>query len=126
MSSVILRKNGGFYAVYDDDTYILNYLFNYKIKDNKVGFPVSALNKVINVLENNLINYRVIDGNEVDYKKRNNYEKFVKLGKKKYSLTFRINEIIVKLDTLNEKDIDKILEYIENFYEWKVFNCKIC
>jgi len=117
MSSVILRKNGGFYAVYDDDTYILNYLFNYKIKDNKVGFPVSALNKVINVLENNLINYRVIDGNEVDYKKRNNYEKFVKLGKKKYSLTFRINEIIVKLDTLNEKDIDKILEYIENFYE---------
>lgn len=109
MSSVILRKNGGFYSAYDDDTYILNYLFKYKIKDNKVGFPKSALNKVINVLECNCINY-VVDDNIVDYKKRNNYDKFVKLGKKKYSLTYRINEIISKLDELSEKDVDKILD----------------
>ena len=28
MSSIKFRKNGGFYSVYGDDTYILYYLFN--------------------------------------------------------------------------------------------------
>lgn len=113
-SNVVLRKNGGFYSVYGNDCYIFYYLFGYKIVDDRVGFPVSAYNKVINTLEENFISYEVVNGNLANYKKRNNYEKFVKLGKKKHSLDFRIKEIISKLDKLQEKDIDKILDYIES------------
>lgn len=48
---VVFRKVGGFYHVFDGDSYILNYLFNYKIVGNRVGFPINSINKVINILE---------------------------------------------------------------------------
>ena len=49
---IIMIKVGNFYHSYDDDGIILNYLFNYKIKDNSmVGFPVSSLDKVKRRLE---------------------------------------------------------------------------
>lgn len=57
MSEVILRKNGGFYSVNGDDCYIFYYLFNYKIVSDRVGFPLSAYNKVVNTLEDNKISY---------------------------------------------------------------------
>ena len=38
-------KKGGFYTVYNNDCYIINYLFNYKIVNNKTGFPISSINK---------------------------------------------------------------------------------
>lgn len=113
-SNVVIRKNGGFYCVYGNDAFIFYYLFGYKIVDDKVGFPKSVYNKVINVLDENTISYDVVNGDLADYKKRNNYDKFVKLGKKKHSLDFRIKDIISKLDTLNEKDINKILDYVES------------
>ena len=121
-SKVVIRKNGGFMCVFGDDAYILYYLLGYKIKDDKVGFPNSAYNKVINILEDNHINYEFGEIN-IDYKKKNNYDKFAKLGRKKFSLDYRVNDIISKLDKLNEKDIDKILSYVESFYEWKIFSC---
>ena len=49
MKEVVLRKSGGFYHVNSDDCYILYYLFNYKIVSDRVGFPISAYNKVINI-----------------------------------------------------------------------------
>lgn len=113
---VVLRKNGGFYCVYGDDTYILNYLFNYKIKDDKVGFPISVLDKVINGLEEKCINYE-LNNNLIDFKNKNNYKKYYTLGKKKCNIDYRTNEIINKLNSLDEKKIDKILKYIEKLYE---------
>lgn len=50
-NSVELLKNGGFYSVFDESCYIMLYLFNYKIIDNRVGFTKSAYDKVINKLE---------------------------------------------------------------------------
>ena len=54
--SVVLRKVGGFYQTFDDDALIISYLFNYKIKSYRCGFPINVLNKVINVLEEKKIN----------------------------------------------------------------------
>ncbi len=113
-NNVVLRKNGGFYSVYGDDAFILYYLFHYKIIDDKVGFPLSGYNKVINCLEDNLINYSDSNKNiSVNYKKKNNYNKFLNLGKKKHSLDFRINSIMEKINNLSENDIDEILDLIE-------------
>ena len=85
MNELILRKNGGFYSVYGDDCYILFYLLGYKIVGDKVGFPISAYNKVI------------------------------ELGKNKCKLKYRIDNIIEKMNLLNEEDIDNILSYIESY-----------
>ena len=53
MKFVTIRKVGLFYQVFDDDALILHFLLTYKVIDSKVGFPNNALNKVINVLEEN-------------------------------------------------------------------------
>ena len=52
--TLIVRQTSGiFFETYDNDAIILNYLFNYKITgSNRVGFPNTALSKVINTLEN--------------------------------------------------------------------------
>ena len=71
----IIKTNNKFYNVYEIDAYIFNLLFGYKIIDNnKVGFPDSVYNKIINVLESNHINYNVI------YKDRENiYKNYSKI-----------------------------------------------
>jgi len=74
-SKVVLRKNGGFMCVHGEDVYILYYLLNYKIIGDKLGFPNSALNKVVNLLEDNHISYEV-GGNVYDFKTRNKYKKY--------------------------------------------------
>ena len=110
---VVLRKVGGFYHVFDDDTYILNYLFNYKIVGNRVGFPISAINKVINTLEEKKINYE-LEGKKYDFKRKNNYEKFKEKGKIKYNFKMDVERIYDNLDKLNSKDLKEILNFIEN------------
>ena len=45
-----LRKVGGFYQCFDEDAYLLFYLFGYKVNNDRAGFPISSLNKIINTL----------------------------------------------------------------------------
>lgn len=84
--------------MYNDSAIILNYLFGYKILiDNKVGFPESALNKVINTLEEKKLNYQIIDkGNNNDHKKHgnfNNYNKVLKQALKYKDIKQRVDRI---------------------------------
>lgn len=69
---IVLIKIGKFYYSYSKDAYIVSYIFNYKLKiveENIIvcAFPVFILNKIMAKLEENKINYIVID-------RRNNYE----------------------------------------------------
>ena len=69
---IVLIKIGKFYYSYSKDAYIVSYIFNYKLKivEENIrvcAFPVFILNKIIAKLEENKINYIVID-------RRNNYE----------------------------------------------------
>lgn len=117
MDKVLIRKSGGFYCVYNDDAYILNYFFGYKIKEDRVVFPINSINKVINVLEDNHISYEIRNEKSIDFNNRNNYKKFINIGKKKYNLRYRVESIINNIDKLEEEKIDKILDYIEAMYE---------
>lgn len=113
--SVDLLKNGGFYSVFGDSCYIMLYLFGYKIIDNRVGFPKSVYDKVVNKLDELCINYNdPIEGVNKDFKKKNKYSEFVAKGKNKYSITTRINGIIDRLSNLSENELDSILSYIED------------
>ena len=67
MNSVVLRKSGGFYICFDDDAIIISCLCNYKINNGRVGFPINAINKVTNLLENNSRKWE----NTVDYQDSN-------------------------------------------------------
>lgn len=61
---VILFKSGSFYIAFDEDSTILNKLFNYKIlelKNNiKIGFPLNNIDMVKEKLENLKINYIIV------------------------------------------------------------------
>lgn len=123
---VCMFKIGAFYHVYNRDSYILSYLFNYKIKDlgnnhKECGFPENALPKVMTKLENNKINYLVIDrrnnydvDQQEDYKDLNKYENYYEKSNKHINHKFRIENITQFLnDNINEKDFTKILGKME-------------
>lgn len=83
-NKIIIIKVGSFYEIYGEEAYIINNLFNYKIKEVsgsvRVGFPPASYNKVIEKLETLKISYLVKDGsniNIVDYP-NTNYNNFVK------------------------------------------------
>ena len=111
-----MKKLGGFYNVYEDDTYILFYLFHYQIKNHRAGFPLSAYHKVVNVLEENKINYE-IDGKDEkkDFKKENRYEVILSRGKKLYERECRSKKIYEQLDKLKTSELDELLSLIEDY-----------
>ena len=116
-SYLTLKKLGGFYSAYNDDAYILFYLFHYNIKNSKAGFPLSAYNKVINCLEENNISY-IVEGKMTekrDYKKQNRYHFIVEKGKKLYEREQRANRLYERISELKESEIDGLLSTIENY-----------
>ena len=119
---MVLVKIGNFYHVFSKDAYIISYLLNYRIKlmENVpcCAFPVVSLRKVEAILENNKIDYLIVD-------KRNNYEveeqqwnkkdnRYERVFKKAYisvSYTIRIQKIYDQL--MQEKDKENIVEKLE-------------
>ena len=88
---VVLIKIGKFYYSYGKDAYIFSYIFNYKLKtieeNIKVcAFSVSITNKILAKLEENKINYLLID-------RRNNYDVDSKFNNKNLN---RYNVILEK------------------------------
>jgi DNA mismatch repair ATPase MutS len=62
--TMVLIKNGNFYRCYNDDPYILAYLLDYKVcstdQSDMSGFPKDSLKKVLDALEKNNVNYRIM------------------------------------------------------------------
>lgn len=115
-----LYKIGNFYNIYGDDAIILNYLFGYKILiDGKVGFPESALIKVINTIEDKKIDYQIInkDGNDVikKYGNFNSYNKILKQALEYRNIKSRVERIQELINNVNDITIlEKIIGVIEN------------
>ena len=57
--TVFLRKVGGFYHAFDEDAILLFSLFHYKINNGKSGFPIGSIQKVIEKLKEQKVNYFV-------------------------------------------------------------------
>lgn len=123
---VCLFKIGAFYHTYNRDSYVVSYLFKYKIKElesnhKECGFPESALPKVKAKLENNKISYLVIDrrnnydvDEQEDYKDLNNYEKIYEKANKEINRNKRIVRLSEFLkDNIDSKDFIKIIGKME-------------
>ena len=90
-----IRKSSLFYDTYDDDAQILSYLLGYKIIKGRVGFPENAIHKVINALEENKINYKIIGEQEEvkDFKNLNQYSRILASAQDKNILGERLQKI---------------------------------
>ena len=92
IDSIVMIKVGTFYHIYDKDMIIINYLFKYNIINDKVEFPISNLNKVINKLKKLEINYYIDD--TIFYKFDNNkYQEIYEKSKTYYELSLEIENI---------------------------------
>ena len=69
---ITFRKQGNFYSVFDDDAIILHSLFNYKIKDSRVGFPISSIDKIESKLKELHVDYKLND--TITHFDDNNYD----------------------------------------------------
>ena len=108
---VLFVKIGTFYECYNKDSYIISYLFRYKLKrlssdDTTCGFPVNSINRVTSVLESRNVNYLIVD-------KKHNYEETDKMNYKRKN---KYNELLTKSCEYIEKidRIDKICKYLNN------------
>lgn len=123
---VCLFKIGNFYHAYNKDSFILSYVFGYKIKElganhRECGFPEVALSKVLAKLENKKINYLVLDRRnnydvdyKQDYKKQNNYEKAYEMAKKNINRNKRIERLSEFLkENINSEDFVEIIGKME-------------
>lgn len=105
---------GNFYHIYDEDAIIMFYLFKYKINDNKVGFPIRSLEKVINKLIKNNINYYV-DENNFKYFDNNGYLELLDKSKLYYELNLEIEDIYNYLiSNIERKYIKRIISKIKD------------
>ena len=101
---LILIKIGSFYECFDKDAFIINKLFNYKLKrvnnSFKLGFPIKAIDKIILKLNEEHINYLVVDEEVIKQEfKNNNY------------INYNFNSEEILYNTLR---VEKIIDYLNN------------
>ena len=118
----IIETNKMFYNVYEIDAYIFHNIFGYKILDNKkVGFPSSILNKVINTLEDNHINYNIIfrdkDNIIKDFKNRNNYNKYKDIAIEQMDVNNKVNMMIDKIKNASKDEIERLVYIIYEVFK---------
>lgn len=112
---IILIKIGKFYYSYSKDAYIISYIFGYKLKNIEenikvCAFPVFILNKIMAKLEENKINYIIID-------RRNNYgvdEKSDNGNLNKYNLYLEKSKKYINQKNKIEEIYNYLISNIEN------------
>ena len=118
----IIETNKMFYNVYEIDAYIFNNIFGYKILDNKkVGFPSSILNKVINTLEDNHMNYNIIvkGKNNIikDFKNRKKYNKYKDKAIEQMDINNKVNMMIDKIKNASNDEIERLVYIIYEVFK---------
>lgn len=116
----LYKNDGKFITCYNDDAYILHSIFGYKLvgegKNDKLGFPSTVIDKIIDKLDSLSINYEIYYKKELesskDFKKKNNYQKYLGQGLLQVEIDKKVDLIKYKLSRLDLKDVNKELEKI--------------
>ena len=107
---IVFIKRGCFYYTYFNDSYIMNYLFNYKINNDIVSFPVNSKLKVCSMLKSMNLGY-VID-NSITYGDSQVYIHYRILSYNKFKNCCIMEEILEKLKKLDTSTLIKISDNI--------------
>lgn len=123
---VVLVKIGSFYHIYGKDSYIISYLFGYKLKKTEgylytCGFPLNSISKVIAKLEEKKINYIILDrrnnyevDEESNNKNLNTYDKIYEKAKRYVNLKKRIDNLYEAImEDIEQEEIKEKIKYIE-------------
>lgn len=116
----LYKNDGKFIICYNDDAYILHSIFGYKLvgegKNDKLGFPSTVIDKIIDKLDSLSINYEIYYKKKLesskDFKKKNNYQKYLDQGLLQVEIDKKVDLIKYKLSRLDLKDVNKELEKI--------------
>jgi len=114
---IIYKNSGKFYNVYDEDAFIINILFNYKVFKNQAGFPDTAISKIKGRLENEKISYSIIyRDKDIESKnfKFNNYQKFYEAATKKMDLNEKLSLINKKLESSSLEKLENLINIIND------------
>lgn len=124
---VVLVKVGNFYYCYGKDSYIISYLFKYKINILKdytysCSFPQNASNKVISILENKQVNYIILDRRnnyeiieKSDNRNLNRYDKIYEIGRRENVKRMRVEKIYsYLLENIDNKELIDNIEKVIN------------
>lgn len=117
MKELKIRKSGIFYETFDEDASILHYLFSYKIIDDRVAFPSNSLDKVLEIIKENKINYVLINKEgkqKEDFESGNNYEEILRRALNREKIERCFLDIIPKLEALDEEVVTQFLEELES------------
>lgn len=116
---VVIIKSGNFYYTFGDDTYIMNYLFNYQIRENKIGFPLNAKAKVKSVLNRNNVNLiEVIDDYAyiLESKNENAYQVKLREAKNNMLISNMLNNLMNAIEIKVKKE-EANYELIKEFVD---------
>ena len=116
---VVMIKSGNFYYTFGDDTYILNDLFGYQIRENKIGFPLNAKAKVKSILNRHNINLiEVIDDYAyiLESKNANAYQEKLKQAKSNILITNMLNNLMSDIE-IKVKNEEANYELIKEFVD---------
>ena len=111
------KRKGKFYEVKHEDAYILWYLLRYKIYNNRIGFPESSLFKVLDILKENQVGYRLSLDDDLGYiksNKENKYEEILEKSKKEWIKEKKEKDLLEKIKKAKQEDLEKVLSYIES------------
>lgn len=116
----LYKNDGKFITCYNDDAYILYSIFGYKLvgegKNDKLGFPSTVIDIIIDKLDSLSINYEIYYKKELesskDFKKKNNYQKYLEQGLLQVEIDKKVDLIKYKLSRLDLKEVNKELEKI--------------
>lgn len=109
----------------DYDTFMFNYLFDYKILQNgktyKCSFPDSSITKITNKLSDLKISYQIIyrgrNPHVKDFKKINQYSKYKLIALQKLDIKVRMDALVKKVKSLNEEQAKKVMLELEKCLE---------
>lgn len=118
---IVLLKSGSFYVTFNEDAYIFNYLFSYQVKDEKVGFPIRIIDKVLFDLRNLSLNYFVVDdktGVVISYDQNEDkaYDKLQNIANQYTNEVQRNQELLEKIKQLimgNPENYEKIKVFVD-------------
>lgn len=117
--TLILIHSGNFFYTFLEDATIMNYLFGYKIVDNKVGFPFSIIEKIKSKLNFLKIDYLIVKNDDyffTTFKEYNNYSKTNKEAIESFEEKNKLDDLfkkIIKKVEIDNHNYQLISDYVD-------------